>query len=148
MRTRIRGKCKKMFCPKCGSSVEDGAKFCPNCGENLAAGTVQNTEYQTPDFNATSVSDSTPLVLGIISVLIAGFIALAAVILGSVGISKAKKFRAEAGMHTGMSKAGLVLSIIGLVLGILSIVAGIIIVVAALVLSLAGGGEVVIDAIM
>lgn len=24
-----------MFCPKCGTQVEDGAKFCPNCGEGI-----------------------------------------------------------------------------------------------------------------
>ena len=27
-----------MFCPKCGSSMKDGAKFCPSCGEKVGAG--------------------------------------------------------------------------------------------------------------
>ena len=32
-----------MFCPKCGTQVEDGAVFCPTCGAKLADTTGQET---------------------------------------------------------------------------------------------------------
>lgn len=33
-----------MFCPNCGSQVDDGTRFCPNCGSDLSAGdTADNT---------------------------------------------------------------------------------------------------------
>ena len=36
-----------MFCPKCGTQVEDGAAFCPTCGAKLADTAGQETP-ETP----------------------------------------------------------------------------------------------------
>lgn len=33
-----------MFCPNCGSSVEDGASVCPNCGKSLGGADSQSVE--------------------------------------------------------------------------------------------------------
>lgn len=37
-----------MYCPKCGTNVDDRAKFCPVCGEKLEAQTPPQEQPQTP----------------------------------------------------------------------------------------------------
>lgn len=40
-----------MFCPNCGSQIEDGAQFCPECGTQMNAGTAQQPQQpQQPQF--------------------------------------------------------------------------------------------------
>jgi uncharacterized membrane protein YvbJ len=38
----------KMFCPKCGASLENGAKFCKECGGNLIQEQTVNTPLVEP----------------------------------------------------------------------------------------------------
>ena len=44
-----------MFCPKCGASLEDGARFCPACGSMIDAPEVETPAepvYEEPVFEA------------------------------------------------------------------------------------------------
>lgn len=49
-----------MFCPKCGTKVEDGAGFCPNCGATLgdAAPAPSAQQMQTASFPQASGSET------------------------------------------------------------------------------------------
>ena len=35
-----------MYCPKCGSKLDESAKFCKNCGENLDDKHKEQFEYE------------------------------------------------------------------------------------------------------
>lgn len=37
-----------MFCPQCGSSIQDGASFCPKCGASLAGAPAAQAAPQQP----------------------------------------------------------------------------------------------------
>lgn len=83
-----------MFCPKCGTNVEDGKAFCPACGNPMAQQQAQPTynqqvtytqqpqqaqpqyqaQYQAPRQNggkSTSMFTTFSLVCGIISIVLA-----------------------------------------------------------------------------
>nr|WP_297703454.1 DUF4234 domain-containing protein [uncultured Butyrivibrio sp.] len=40
-----------MFCPNCGSEVEEGSKFCPNCGASLSNESSNAANDTTTGFN-------------------------------------------------------------------------------------------------
>ena len=46
---------KVMFCPYCGTKLDDGARFCKNCGE-----AVSDTAEQTPKVQQTESPDGNP----------------------------------------------------------------------------------------
>ena len=43
-----------MYCPKCGSKLDESAKFCKNCGENLDDKHKEQFEY---DYSHTNITD-------------------------------------------------------------------------------------------
>ena len=40
-----------MYCPNCGSSVDDGTAFCPSCGASLKEGSSQTQQQYRADPN-------------------------------------------------------------------------------------------------
>ena len=46
---------KVMFCPYCGTKLDDGARFCKNCGE-----AVSDTAEQIPKAQQTEAPDGNP----------------------------------------------------------------------------------------
>jgi hypothetical protein len=124
-----------MYCPNCGSYVQNGASFCASCGARIEP-QQQNPYHQdgwygdnqsfapvppSADVTAAESKSVASLVMGIISI-VAGFF-LAGLVLGPLAIVKSKQARsvlsqsnhnfwiALAGGITGI--AGLVVSIIG-----------------------------------
>lgn len=47
-----------MFCPKCGTQVEDSAKFCPNCGEAISSENTQNASFDNTQGNFSGGSNN------------------------------------------------------------------------------------------
>ena len=73
--------------------------------------------------------------LGILSFVFAFFINIVAIILGIIGLSKAKALKAEnGGILEGKANTGRILSLLGLILGIVFTAIGIIAVVAFILL--------------
>lgn len=73
-----------MFCPNCGSKIEDGGAFCTRCGTSLTGvtqtNTVQRSNYaltdHTTEFDIKDISDNKvmallPYLMGIMGVIIA-----------------------------------------------------------------------------
>jgi hypothetical protein len=89
------------YCVKCGSEIADEAHFCPKCGaeqpsaSDYAAGGVdasssapieaEPVQSNYASTNANTNQSSAPMVLGILSIALAG---LAGLILGIIGIGK------------------------------------------------------------
>ena len=102
-----------MFCQNCGKEFQDGVGACPHCGAPVSM-VSQPAPVQT-----TSDPGTTPMVLGILSIVFAGLIGL---VLSIIGLKKAGPVLA-ANPENGRAKAGKITSIIGLVLSILAILA-------------------------
>lgn len=113
------------FCKKCGKVLVDGEKFCANCGapvddetttENTTSGGTPTTyKYvgtKTPKTYGNSGYDVAGFILGLLSVILGGFLFA---ILGLVFSKKNKD-------TNGLAKAGYILSIIGLVVSVIYIV--------------------------
>jgi hypothetical protein len=59
-----------MICPKCGTTIADGATFCGNCGANLAADSASSSEQATPGASTSQPAGATPLSSEVVSHLI------------------------------------------------------------------------------
>src|SRR5689334_21772461 len=62
-----------MNCPKCGTTIADGAAFCGNCGANLAAesGSTGSSGAKPADPASPQSSGATPLQSDAMSLLLA-----------------------------------------------------------------------------
>jgi uncharacterized membrane protein YvbJ len=101
-----------MFCPQCGEENPDENKFCSKCG---AALTAKAERAPAPAPAATGGKTSgmavAALVMGILSFVVFGPLAVLAIVFGALGISQTNKDPALKGK--GMAVAGLVMGIIG-----------------------------------
>ena len=98
-----------MFCENCGRQNEPGAAFCVGCGKKLAVQVTVNDGGVLFPRNTAAV---TAYYLGVASVLCCVFTGVPALILGIVGLRKAKE---------DPSLKGEVHAWVGIVLGALSI---------------------------
>ena len=132
-----------MICSKCGAECPPQTMFCTSCGASLENNQAQPqpqppTQPGAPVYNPAPYPYVAPInvpgkglgvasmVLGIISLVLFCFwfisipCALISLILGIVGLSKAK----SAGMNNGMAVAGIVCSAIALVLMVMLFIFG------------------------
>jgi hypothetical protein len=132
-----------MFCSKCGAVIEEGTVFCADCGTKVGA-----PEAVAVDANGKAPSSGAPKGLGIASMVcgivalagqfFGGFIefflplpitmmvfpaALAGIITGAISNSLAKDRKQK---KNGMTKAGLITSIVALIVWVVDIVVEII----------------------
>lgn len=125
-----------MYCPQCGSLLEEGAKFCQNCGakmESAEQSVSEPVQADTPvaeqpqrandasaikdSFEAQDLASST-LTMGILSLVFCE-IGLLGLIFAIIGKSKAKKYAALTGKLSGKANVGKILSTVGLVISII-----------------------------
>lgn len=116
-----------MFCPKCGSQIEDNATVCPNCGHqvdsfNSSTPSGSRDVYSSVD-NGQSV---TAIILGAIGLIAAWLIALAGYILGGIALTKALKVL-KYDKSSPKAIVGLILAIVTLVFSLVNSVLGILI---------------------
>ncbi len=52
----VRKRCEKMYCPKCGRPVPEGARFCPDCGASMDM--VYGGDRNSASSTGTSSGDS------------------------------------------------------------------------------------------
>lgn len=133
-----------MFCPNCGAQNPDNTAFCANCGTNFAQsaapvygqpaapvyGQPAAPVYGQPAYPVAPATvpgkglGIASMVLGIIALVLfctswfAVACAVVGVVLGGVGLKKAK----DAGMKNGMAVAGIVCSVIALAIDIIIII--------------------------
>ena len=115
-----------MFCPKCGTRVEEGTAFCPNCGAALS-----QPQTAAPAAPVAPVSSSVKnsgmavasLVLGIVGIFGGWHFSILAIIFGAVGLNQVN--------HSNGTVKGKSLATAGLILGIVDIVIHIIVAIAA-----------------
>lgn len=119
-----------MFCQNCGAEIAEGSAFCPNCGASVESAPA------APAAESTSKARSL-MIIGIIAAALAE-LGIPGIILGAIGLKKAKAFIAEYGSTWGMSKAGRILSKVGLILGIVMTIVWTIYIVAMVALILSG----------
>lgn len=125
-----------MYCPKCGSLLEEGAKFCQNCGakmESAEQNVSEPVQADTPvaeqpqrandasaiedSFEAQDLASST-LTMGILSLVFCE-ISLLGLIFAIICKFKAKKYAALTGKLSGKANVGKILSTVGLVISII-----------------------------
>ena len=128
-----------MFCPKCGTQLEDGVKFCPSCGASIQPEQPESAVFETPSytytipenptqpvFNAAVINNDqentagngaavASLIISIISVVCCccGIIAIPGLICGILGLKSKNR---------GMAIAGIIISAIVLGLWIISLI--------------------------
>jgi hypothetical protein len=118
------------YCVKCGAELADEAHFCPKCGaeqptasDYAAEGASQETASQpiqpepvkaSSSASSSPSDDSTPMVLGILSIVLAGVVGL---ILGIIGIQKSTCSRD----HT-LNLVGIVISSIVLAFAVIYLI--------------------------
>lgn len=116
-----------MYCSHCGSQIEDGARFCQNCGASADAETNQKMNYDPIDLTSTIVEqakdDAAGSILGSgIASLIFAFatflLNFIGIILGAIGLGKARSFEEQFGELTPKARVGKILSTVGLIAGI------------------------------
>ena len=112
------------FCPECGTllEMEKVEKICPRCGTTTKSNFCGECGYNFTQANKIAPGQDeskTSMILGIISCgcLFFGWSSIASIVLGIIGIKKAKEES-----RSGTSSAGYILSIIGLVGGIIEFI--------------------------
>lgn len=115
-----------MFCPNCGTNVEDGARFCPNCSAALTE--EAPVQESAPVYEAQPVTPAAPAV-NTSNILVFGILGLAfaesgilGIIFSAIALSKAKAYAAAYGNLTGKAKVGKILATVGLIVSILMVV--------------------------
>ena len=133
-----------MNCHACGAPLNGATGFCPNCGAAVPANNAQQPNfqqpyqqpYQQPGFQQPYQQPDSPtpgkglgipsLILGIVSLVLFCFwylsipCAIASIILGAIGKSKAK----AAGKSLGIATGGIVCSIVALALDVIIMIVG------------------------
>ena len=119
------------FCPECGTKMEESSseKVCPHCGKVSKSNFCGNCGYnftqptvdvvQTVNSNQGQNAEKTSMILGAISCgcLFFGWSSIASIVLGAIGLKKAKEESAS-----GEKTAGYILCLIGLIGGIIELV--------------------------
>jgi uncharacterized membrane protein YvbJ len=104
-----------MFCPQCGEKNPDDAKFCSKCGAALTAKAEKAPSRRAAPAatgeTRTSGMAIAALVMGILSFVVFGPLAVLAIIFGVIGLNQTGKDPTLKGK--GMAVAGLVMGIIG-----------------------------------
>lgn len=103
-----------MFCKYCGRQVDEQASFCSSCGARLKAPYIASPQTITPPIkkpvNGLGIA---AFVVGIVTLLLGIYIfgiAIAGIVLGSVGVARRNKYRLN-----GLAIAGLVISCVAFV---------------------------------
>ena len=105
-----------MFCKNCGTQLNDGVNFCKNCGASLIKKETPKTiEIQSPEMETgTDVKNpKAGFIIGMIGML-CSWIPILGMLLTILGIIFSTKEQKQ--QPNGLSKAGLIISIIGLVI--------------------------------
>lgn len=90
-----------MFCPNCGTRIEDGALFCPECGTRVADTPVNNPTFSAPAAAPAKKGFSKGAKIGIAAAAVAVIAAVVVLIL-VLGGSKNKlvgTWKADTGME-------------------------------------------------
>ncbi len=123
-----------MFCPHCGTKVQDGAAFCSACGTRLNTPTAadpvpvqpviqpqyvppQPVTYIQPQVQVQpQAEEKQKNTVAIVGFVLSFFYPLAGLICSIVGLVKSKK----CGQYKGFSIAGIVISAVSLVVSFIS----------------------------
>lgn len=134
-----------MYCPNCGENNSENAKFCPFCGAKIMpygenSGQVYTTQpepaygvqpetvyapgpgnayhpaYVTAGFEEQKANQPDSLIFSIIAAVLSRTVAVAGIVMGIIGIIKARKNAAGEPVR-GKNKVGFILSIVAVVLG-------------------------------
>ncbi len=109
-----------MFCPKCGSVVDENAPFCPNCGAALGQPQAQQQQQQqqpTVIYQQTTQQQSN--IFAILGLVFAFIFPIVGLVLSIIGLNKAKEMNGEG--H-GLALAGLVVSIVEMVIVLIAVI--------------------------
>jgi flagellar basal body-associated protein FliL len=106
-----------MLCPRCGSKNEEGAHFCSHCGKRLTS------PAPVAQQNAEAGRGATILTLGILSIVLLGFVlGIPAWIMGKRDGKKIREGLIDA-RQRGLTQAGMILGIVGTFLSMIWMVA-------------------------
>ena len=99
------------YCIFCGEKIEEDSEFCPNCGAKQERITVTNEEI-----NASGEETNTIAILAIVFAFVFTIVGL---ILGIIGMNKAKQMK---GKGFGLSLAAVIISALSIFMEIVAIV--------------------------
>lgn len=100
------------YCIFCGEKIEEDSEFCPNCGAKQERITVTNEEI-----NASNNNDASNL--SIIALIFAFVFPIVGLILGIIGMSKAKNM---SGKGYGLSLAAVIIAGLDIVMTIVVLI--------------------------
>ena len=149
-----------MFCPKCGTQLDENAKVCPNCGESVAPkapaqAPVQEPvqapaqpyaqPYAQPQYNPpvtpapAPVNDTKPMVLAIVALALSS-LGIIGLIFAIVAKSKIKRALADnGGVVTAKLRVGTILSTVAVILSIFMTIFWIFYIAVIAIIAAAGG---------